>query len=264
MAIIDATYIETILGMSTPFADEEAAQIAALIDVAESSVFTYLQRELGNQKIVEFLPMMDTNNDRDRGPLNTARLTPEAHVYEINTTARFALQLRVTPVISTGLELKVDEAGNAGQKSGAFSDPALTLGEDYWLDADRPADYDDPDGVFISQTGVLWKSTEWPTTPRSVRVTYFGGMSATVMSQHFSVLQYATHLVVMNLKNMSAGLRSTVAGGNGPLQSESLGKYSYTTSASFLQNLGGTGGHITPAIAHMLQPFRNYGNLFAG
>lgn len=241
----------------------ERSQLSLLIGVAEAAIYEYLQKSLGQSRTIEFLPVGITGATYDRGPLSTARQMPDdTIIYTAGDVSRHGLQLKNTPIVSTGLIVEIDENGKGGQAPGAFSGDALTLGEDYWLDADQTRHIESPATELISRSGILWKETAWPSTPRSVRVTYYGGSAASVISSNLDLLKYAVHLTTMNLRQMNSNL--TANGGSGPLQSESLGKYSYTVSRDYLRNFGGTGNVVPPTVTTMLQTMRNYGQLFAG
>ena len=159
------------------------------------------------------------------------------------------LRLGTTPVWVTGLEVREDTNARAGQASGAFGDSTvLTAGTDYWLDVDDPE-------LNLSRSGILYRSCEWPDEPRSVKVTYFGGETASRLADSAGSLRYAAMLTVIKAYKTLSGLQG---GGLGPKMNESFGKYSYTNSAEVASAMAGAGFTVPPEAQAVASRFRRF------
>jgi hypothetical protein len=215
----------------------------ALLDLvhplAESAVKRWLEQACEIKLITELLP------SRER--LIYDRNLVDADIDVVNDRVQFswggyqALQLQNTPVSVVGLTVSVDSSAKAGQASTAF-DTTLTLGTNYWLDCDESG---------LSHTGIIYRTTAWPDVPRSVRVQYYGGMSAEqLVGDEGGALTLAT-LITIKKAFESAKISGA------PKLSERLGKYQYTTGEKQLDAYLG-GGALPAEAMQLLQSYRNY------
>jgi hypothetical protein len=232
----------------------------ALLDLihplAEASVFSFLQQNLEYQLTTEYLPLgkpvlMDDTSLRD---VDFRERT--ATVISGNVGTSF-LQLRNTPVYRAGLRVHEDIGAYAGSKSDPFnSETLLTEGDDYYLDVDDPTN-------DLSRTGILYRIGAWPAEPRSVKVEYYGGWTASQLSGPL-----AGDLKLAMMQTISSaffnGKQISETSGQGLKMSESIGsKYSYS--------LGQTGHQVAVANLTFAVPieaqrilfrYRQLGNIF--
>jgi hypothetical protein len=77
-----------------------------------------------------------------------------------------------------------DRQSRGGQQSGDFdTSDLLVVGTDYWIDYDA-SDY--------SREGILYRyAWDWPTLPRTVKVTYTAGFDSTALDNEFLYVQDA-------------------------------------------------------------------------
>lgn len=255
--IVSRAEILVLIGKAASITEAEAALLDMIHPWCESELKNYLQHQLEYQQHIEFLPIgqpkQSTHNE----------LTEDFDYAEDKVIPRAArgygtdkLQLKHLPVVLTGLEVREDVGAWAGQADDAFpSTSILTLGTDYYLDVDATIN-----GVDISNTGILHRYSYWPTEPRSIKVTYYGGLSAVQLAGIAGFLKKAAaETVAMNFWKFKA-LQKT--GGAGGLSSERIGKYGYTVG-------GGGDIHTSMAVTipvgvqNSLESLRSYGRLLA-
>lgn len=254
MAVITVADYELFLGVA-PYAGTELAQINSLIPMAESAIWSVLQHTLERKQHTEYYPIGRSSRSDFAGPLDLSPASdPEDIVVErINVGQSDVLILKNTPVISTAIAVWVDVAANGGQAATPFAgDKLLTYGTDYWLDATNEVS----SGVFLSETGILRRQGLWPTDPRSIKVTYYGGVDASMLASNWAFVKLAILLTLANLHRLAKNL---ARGDGGPRISESIGKYSYTLDSAFVAQYGGSGNCVPPAAINQLQSLRNYG-----
>jgi hypothetical protein len=202
---------------------------------------------------VEYLPASQAT--RDPADLEDVRKQGDYAIIGSGGPGGSALQLKHTPVIITGLQVWQDENANAGQFAGAFgSETLLTPGVDYWLDVDALSSPADPTSGF-STSGILYRYGSWPTTARSVKVSYYGGFTSVQLSNNIAgaIKLSAIETIVAAFKTLK---QSQGAGVGGKL-SESIGKYSYTAAPAAA--LATSMAIAVPYSAReRLQPFRVY------
>ncbi len=247
-------------------ADSLAQEDEALLDLvhplAESAIASYLQHDLGYRQHTEYLPCGPVTRERQY-PLDQTLWRNGSVVFPSLREGTDILQLRHLPVWNVGLEVHEDLIGYAGQSANAF--PASTLlvqGTDFFLDIDNPADSptSSPSSMGISRTGILRRIGAWPVAPRSIKVTYYGGIDA----EHMANDSFGGALKLAALQTIVAcyymARTQAKSSGKGPYQSETIGKYSYSLGAMVMDGLSIT---VPPSARELLQPFRNYGRLFA-
>lgn len=222
--------------------------------LAESSLKQYLQQNLEYAQTVEYLPIGLPRQIPDSLPAGAGDIefTATRALFVGGRAGSEALQLKNLPVASVGLEVREDVGAYAGQASGAWgSDTILTAGEDFYLDMDYEG---------ISHTGLLFRIGQWPTEPRSVKVTYYGGYSATQMGADAAgaIKLAAIETVVAAFKRAKDRQNSA-----GPKTSETIGVYSYSTSAQLAADANGVNHDIPYSAMMRLSPYRNFGRLFA-
>ncbi len=116
------------------------------------------------------------------------------------------------------------------------------------------------DATGISRTGLLYRNGEWPTIPRCVKVTYLSGWTDAQLNGDAAgaIKLAAIETVAAVFKRQKDRQKSA-----GPKISESIGKYSYSTSAMLATDAAGLNVGIPASAIALLQPYRNYGRLYA-
>jgi hypothetical protein len=234
-----------------------AAADEALLDLihplAEGVLSAWMQQNLKYEQHVEYLPIGKPQLDNDY-PLSDIDFRSETAGFIGGRAGTEFLQLKHLPVALTGLEVREDVGAYGGQVSGSFSDETiLTLGTDYYLDVDDAS-------ASLSRSGILWRIGAWPAEPRSIKVTYYGGYSATQLAD--STVASAVKLAALQTVSAAFWTAKNLAKsqGIGPKMSESIGKYSYSHAAEW------AAARLSLAVPQEaminLQPFRNYGRVF--
>ena len=254
--IVSMAEVLVALNKASTATDSELALLEMLMPLVESSLKSYIQSTLKRPDVahVEFLPIGKPDFSREDYLLDDLQKGGDEFVFAGGRAGTEILQLKHTPVIETSLEVREDIGAYAGQAASAFPDSTiLTQGTDYWLDIDSEND-------GYSRTGFLYRTGAWPAEPRSVKVTYFGGWTAADLdSDPAGAIKLAFLETIVNEFWFYTGRKSRSGGGT--LISESIGNYSYATDGSIVQDISGF--NIPPKAMQRLEPFRNYGRLFA-
>lgn len=248
--------------LATSLSQEDEALFDLIHPLAESSLLNWIGQELQHQQFVEFLPigqsfsnrapLLQTNYAVGGGTQDVEWRSSSTAIITAGNGTEF-LQLENTPVSLTGLQVKENPGGYAGQAEGSFGDDTvLALGVDYYLDVDNPAS-------DISKSGILYRNGSWPTEPRSIKVSYFGGYTAQQLSGNMAgVVKLAAMQCIAAAFWKAKVLAKT--NGLGPYTSESIGKYSYAISSM------ASAGHLTfdvPADARrQLFSLKSLGRIF--
>lgn len=250
--ILRKAEILVFIGKAASITEADEALLHLVHPLAESVLANYLQSKITYQQIVEYLPLGQPQIESDHSLDDIDFRGSTANLVNGRAGTEF-LQLKTTPVILTGLEVREDVGANAGQASGAFSgDSILGLGTDYFLDVDDPSNE-------LSRSGILRRVGVWPAEPRSVRVQYFGGFTSAQLAGEFGGALKLAALMTVSAAYWAAKQNATTSG-VGPKMSESIGKYSYSNGQQFAAS------NLTFSIPmdamNILQPYRNYGRIF--
>lgn len=242
--------ILTLLGKAASLSAADAALLTMLHPLVESSVKNYLESDVGYAQHVEYLPIGQSINERDE--VQEPYLRGNTVTFSSVPPGSDTLQLKHTPVYLTGIEIREDVGAFAGQASSSFgSDTILTLGDDYYLDVDDPT-------TGISRTGIVFRFGRWPTEPRCVKATYYGGLSHSKLNNAWGDIKLATAMSVAHVFQLCKARQ----GDEGLKQSESIGDYSYSLVAAFANEVAHGGGAIPAGAKAMLFRHRNLGRLF--
>lgn len=262
--IVTRAEILTWLGLAneTAISKQSFAMITMAHQLGEAAIKSFLQTELEYAQRVELLP----SGEGSRYGIGEESLDvnlvggDRVQLDEVRAN-RSALVLRHTPVFLTGLTVKEDLDARGSQGSGAFgSGTALTLGTDFWLDITEGEDLTGSGGsdTRISHTGILYRTSgNWPNTPRTVQVKYYGGMKDTTFTTMLGVVRLATLHAIEHIYRAATGRQTNNIAA--PALSERIGKYSISTSAELiLQSVGGAGAILPDTAKHLLAPYRSY------
>jgi hypothetical protein len=237
----------------------DRALLEMLIPMACGAVRQHLMYDPESGERIEFYPRAE----------NTG-LTVEAEdiTWDSNGTKAFlsiagrnnVLQLEHLPVRSIS-EVKVDYNGGFGQESDTFgADTIWTAGTDYFLDITRSG---------LSMTGHLMSYRGWPLEPGTVKVTYTSGYSSDELAGRATTRIDASPIKNAALLTVAKAFKTAKVQGKqgwggfaaGPLNSESLGDYSYSTDGNSVKAVTGMMVSLPSEAVHLLQPFRHYGQL---
>lgn len=249
--------VVTYLGKGSSLAAADEALLDLIHPLAERALLDWVGQEYEYQQHVEYLPIQDNYSDRDGAELALDQVEKIGNSVIITgrSVGADAIILRNTPVWQTGLEVREDAGAFAGQSSDAFgSETVLTLGEDYWLDLNGTTP------STLSDTGILHRYGVWPTEPRSIKVTYYGGYSAVQLQNGIggSVKLAALLTVAKAWKTAKMWQKD---GRFGPVTGESLGKYSWQGGTQIAAAM--TAGFTVPSEAQqLLWKRRNFANIF--
>lgn len=247
MSILTRSEIRVAL-RKTALTDAEQELIRLVQPLAEGALKTWIQHKLEYAQYTELLPAGTRLEPRD-DLLRPITVSGSRAIVDV-PSGENEIQLTHTPAWNTGLVVYMDSAAKGGQASGAFGDSTLlTKGTDYWLDID-----DQTNG--ISQSGILYHSSAWPSLPRTVKVTYYGGQNMTTLMTHGYAIKAAALQTFLNLYH-----RLVNASKGGMKGSEAIGKYSVTYVNQLMAQIGGDGEIVPAAVQRDLWPLRNYSYL---
>lgn len=220
--------------------------------MAERAVKDLLDNDIEQATHVEFLPANDRGQQVD--PLLDSDIAVRANSFSFRAAGRSTdvLQLKHTPIVLDGLEVREESDAMAGQRDGAWgSNTILTRGVDYFLDLDETG---------MSRTGHLCRQGLWSGEPRSVKVTYLGGYTRQQLDSGIALGIKEAVLITAAVNLKEAIIQWNLTGG--PLVSESLGHYSATYAAVGMENFSWS-VNVPAKAVDKLQKYRNYGRLFA-
>lgn len=234
----------------TAVSGADDALIDLLHPLVESTIQNYLQRELNFSPHVEYLPVGMPNPEQDF-PLE--QYQKQNDVFSpVSGTGLSAIVLSHKPVALAGLRVWEDTSGYAGQGTNAFNDDTeLTIGSDFYLDVADNSDY--------STSGILYRIGAWPSEPRCVKVSYYGGYSA---SQLVGIAAGAIKLATLQqiaFEFSSTKRMNPSVGTGGAFIREKIGKYEYELSDTVAEYVMGiTGRDLLPRVKDLLQRYRTY------
>tara|TARA_R110002096_G_scaffold66682_5_gene162278 strand:+ start:9586 stop:10269 length:684 start_codon:yes stop_codon:yes gene_type:complete len=221
--IVDTADIHTELGGSLSAAD--LTLLGSIQDRAEAAIRSYVRWPITEDTYTVYLPAYGNPGQR--------------------------LQL-IHPFVSAVASVYEDRQSRGGQQSGDFSSATkLTEGTDFWIDYDQSA---------YSREGVLFRyAWEWPSFPRSVKVTYTAGFDATALANEFLYIKDAVIDETIERFHYRKA-RQGSSGVSGTIKSEKIGDYSvsYAIGADALSsNVSG----LKSSTESMLQPIMFYGHM---
>ncbi len=238
--VVSQQDVESLLGITM-----SESQIL-LFERVNNGVERQIERELGGQPLlqpeapfVELLPGADFTPEAD--PLLTQQR--RGGVYAFREPAHETLDLS-RGIVRTLVDVRVDH-------SRAFPDETqLSIGTDCYLDIDQ-SDYGEVDDP-ISLSGLVYSVGGWPTTPRSVRITYTAGLTSTELAGPYYDLKFAVMEEVA--RRMKGIIQSQGVGATSfPIQSENIGGQHSVSYAigSVTTNVGELGS----SLKNQLRPF---------
>ncbi len=237
--IVSRGEIVASLGLGSNLTEADAGLIELLKGMVENEVRRYCGHNITQptELYVHYLPA------RHRIPAPDPLLTAGSRSFTIREGAEI-LQLPQVFTRTSGLEVRVDSGAAGGQGSGDFGDEALlTLGVDYYLDADQTG---------LSRSGQLIRICGvWPARPRSIRVTYLAGFTAGELDGEYSEIKLAVIDDVAQRFRLAKSRQGSDGSGVGRIRSESIGgEYSVT-----YDHQESVGGNLLPETRERLAPY---------
>jgi hypothetical protein len=218
--IVSPAEIVSYLGLGSNVTPADSGLIQMLKAMVENEARAFCGHNITQpvEPIVEYLP-------QPGGQLRVEPLLRHRESWNELSEADTILQLSQPFVRQAGLEVRVDLAAAAGQGDGDFGDETLLqIGTDYLLDMDETA---------MSRSGqLIRRGAAWPRRPRTIKVLYQAGLTASDLDGPFSDIKFAL-IEEVALRFREVKRRQ---GGNVPLggliRSESIGgeyKVAYET-----------------------------------
>jgi hypothetical protein len=253
----------TYMGLLGNISQDDEALLDLLHPLAEAALQSWMQAELQYQQHVEYYPIGQPQlAGIEEYQLDDVDFRSSNVVFRNTRSGGPALQLKHTPVVTFGLEVREDPNSNGGQADDAFGDDSLlSLGSDYWLDIDEEISVAaiHAGTSFLSRTGILYRVSAWPLEPRSVKVTYYAGWTAEQFAGRSAGAVKLAALKTVANAYWGAKANHGASAGRGPATSESIGKYSVSYGANGIANLQIT---VPDSAKQDLWPFRNLGRTF--
>lgn len=242
------------LKKTATIAEADLALLDMLHPMAEQALKDTLENDLEYALHTEYLPIGKPYPARtdlaDYDWNSSGRVVPRRG----NRNSSIYLQLKHTPVWLAGLEVWEDLDAYAGQATGSFEDDdKLTVGDDYYLDLSDQGTY--------SESGMLINESGWPTEPRTVKVTYYGGWKQEQLSSVASAIKMAAILTVTRAFN-EARTQATTSGA-GAITEEDIGKYRVKYDQGTSSSLNGMVISVPPEALNLVARFKNYGRYLA-
>jgi hypothetical protein len=261
--IIDISYVLLELGLGEAATEVERALAQACLLKASAAVRRYLRYDPTYAERTEYYPPHDVSQSGRSSVWEVSDTQAfERHLSEASTNI---LQLRHLPVRVIS-HLYIDHDGRAGAKAGAFAaETEQTEGVDFWPNYDTI----DSDGAKVCKDGMLKSHGRWPSETGSVKIVYYAGYKTAELHGEDTVLDaFSIHEVVSDesvrrFLKIKQRQKKTLAGWAGPLASETLGDYSYSTNTALLDKIV-SGGDIAAENMMRLEEFQNYGLMLGG
>lgn len=263
--IIDISAVLLEMGYGVTVTAVQRATCLAALQRAEAAVRRHLRYDPCAKERTEYYPLMDQSArtsvgvwEVDNNNAHFRRIAPGAG--DVLFVRHIPIRSSVTPIVY------VDYDGRSGSKSGAFaSGTQKTHGSDWWPNYDGV----DSSGFKYCSDGMLRSLGLWPVEPGAVKVVYTGGYTAAELAGTDDNLDASPIAqAVLNEAVRRARRAISRTGGRagivaGPLTSENLGDYSYssggTDSGMAYGSLAVSGESI-----ELLQDFINLGFELAG
>jgi len=261
--IVDPSEVLLELGLSASVTEEQRAMVLLAITDAEGAIRRCIRYDPTLGQHVEYHPQQSYQSQGGRGIWEVTE--ERAVLRQVSEAATSELQLQHIPIRyatdSTRFQVWLDYDGRFGSRSGSFADSTKkTMGDDFWPNADG---FDD-DGQAVCHDGIVRALGMWPTTPGTVKLSYWAGYSDDELRGRSSNLdatpiwQTAREEAARRVRRMLAMKSGALGVPAGVKSSESLGDYSYTLDSGLLTQLIG-GGELTQSSTERLSDFVNMG-----
>jgi hypothetical protein len=259
--ILTAAEARVALGLTT-IVDLDRALIEMLLPKIDAAIASEIKYDPQYKQYVEWYPRMELMNVAGQeGVWDTSGKT--AFFGTINRAS--TLQLAALPVRKID-EVRVDYIGGFGQKANSFTDDKVwALGTQWWQDLTAQGK---------NETGHVFSIGGWPREPGSVKVTYWAGYSEDELLGRASqgpnngdvainasgIKNAAMLTMVKAFKTVKAhGLQGRAGMAAGPITSERLQDYQYSTSEGLISAVAGMQISVPSEAKQNLAPFVHFG-----
>lgn len=257
--IIDPSHVVLELGLEASITEAEMALVELCITKAEGAIRRHLKYDPVKTERTEYYPNMDYSLEGRVGIWEVN--DTQAFVRQLAESATSELQVRHIPIRSIS-SLKIDYDGRSGTRPGSFGSGTEKIsGIDFWANFDAV----DDDGNAVCLDGIIRSEGLWPDVPGSVQLVYTAGYSQKELMGQATILDASPIMdatvdeAVRRFIKAKQRFKRKLGGFTGPLSSERLGDYSYSTDTNSLQRLVSGGMDLLPSTIHKLQEFINYG-----
>lgn len=264
LGLIDPSRVMVELGLGESATEVQRATILQAIARAEAAVRRHLRYDPAQATRVEYYPQANFNQGSGEGVWETNDTS--AYFRRLSGSAGDTLFVRHVPIRSI-TQLCIDYDGRNGTRSGAFGAGTVkTEGSDFWPNYDGV----DSSSAKVCRDGIIHSHGLWPTEPGSVKIAYIAGYSVAELSGGDSVIDASAIQEAVLIESVLRARRSLGRAYSprygfaaGPLQSESLGDYSYSVGQADKGMAYGS-GTVSAETREMLEAFVNFGYELAG
>ena len=236
------------------FTEIERAVILQKIAAVEAAISKHYVDLSAATSRVEFLPVSDRELP-DPEDLVAVDVVDNRVVTDYWSDGTDILQLSYTPVLLAGLVINEHTGAYGGQATGAFAIATqLINGVDYYLDIDTPG---------RSSTGIVRRIYgSWSQEARSIKVTYTSGS----LSLSADDTALVTEVILLSVAHAYRFWKRTqnVSPGGVPVNTESIGKYSYSAGGAVGSSgteFGGMSAIIPDEFGGMISHLFNWGKV---
>ena len=253
--IADLSEVLLQLGLSDTVTEAERAIAQEALRVATGAVVNYLQYNPVLSTHTEFYPQEDF---RREGRVEIWEVSDtQAYVRQLSEFVTNELQVQHIPIRSIQ-SLRIDYDGRFGKKSGSFAASTEKVeGDDYWPQYDLI----DSDSKSVCSDGIIRSEGRWPDVPGSVKIAYTAGYTDKELHGQDSVINASPILdgvldeSVRRVLKVYSRMKRRISGFSGPLTTESLGDYSYSTDSAIWMKLVGGSMDLLPETEQKLSRF---------
>ncbi len=260
--LLDTSDVLLALGLSAGASVEERAMVALCVPFAVGAVKKYLRYDPALAERTEYYPNLDLRAGA-REVIWEVNDT-EAYARELSEASTNELQVRHLPIRSIG-SLKIDYDARSGTRSGSFGSETVKVeGVDFWPNYDLK----DSANGRVCNDGIIRSVGRWPSIPGSVEIRYTAGYTSAELRGQDSIIDasqiwgVALNECTRRFQKLQIYKKRGGAGFSGPLQSESLGDYSYTVASDLLSKIIG-GMQLSGESQMMLDEYVNMGVMLA-
>lgn len=256
--IVDINEVLIELGLSASCTELERAIAQAALRKATGAVLRHLKYD----------PTLKTHTVYH--PNNDFRRQGRQAIWEVNDTEAYVrylseyvsneLQLQHLPIRSV-ISVNIDYDGRSGTRSGSFGASTLKIeGVDFWPNYDSV----DSQGNKVCMDGILRSLGVWPDLAGSVKVVYTAGYTDKEIHGQDEVIDASPIMEavidesVRRVLKVNSRKKNRLAGFVGPLTSESLGDYSYSSNTGIMDRLVGGTMDLLPETEQKLNDFCRY------
>lgn len=239
MAILTNTEVVNALGGTVSAADQTV--ITLIKGWSERLVKDYVGYNIEQATFTHDFPIVTQAEPREELIQGWEIVGNRAVAYGPYVEASRVLQLRELPVRS------ITSVNEDTAEPPTFGSSTLLTSTDYRLDTESSS---------LSWSGFLYRvGSSWSKKPRTIRVVYVGGLTATELENDYPEFKMATLLTVIKSFNELKSQQGYAAGTGsaGPVQAESLADWSITYGGNSSTNLFGMTYKLPMEAARILE-----------